>query len=69
MSDMGLIFPHKVSKQNVHYRHREVEKQCSKCAMWTQIKKGEPGVCDLVEGPIEPHDVCDRYIGRSFEAT
>jgi len=63
------IFPNKVSKANVHYRGSEKEKTCGKCAMFTRWKKGFPGICDLVEGPIEAHDVCDRFIGRSFEAT
>lgn len=62
--------PGKVSKTNVHYRTAIKEKSCGTCAMFTKVKKGpDGGVCDLVEGVIDSGDYCDRYTGRSFEAT
>ena len=51
----------KVPKESVNYRHSQ---KCGNCSMFrskNEYGEGDSGTCDLVAGPIDRYDVCDKW--------
>ena len=50
----------KLSHKEVNYRVAiSLLKRCSRCSMFIDMV---PTACTLVESPIRPGDVCDRWV-------
>lgn len=61
-----LIDRQKVSQESVNYRPAEGPHHCGNCDMFKLNPPDfESGSCDLVQGLIDPHHVCDRWEARS----
>jgi hypothetical protein len=54
-----------LSHKAVNYRATVFDKhRCGTCSMYIRAK-GSKGVgCTLVERPIRPHCICDRWVGK-----